>query len=120
MRIATILAALLALSFIPAWGENGYVTISATTTADTDSFSTAQTQVTICNFGSDDIHFRLFNGEDTSGAATTNHAKLSAPSGTDPLCLTFPFDNRSQQGLGWVGYSVRAATGTATVDIHTE
>ncbi len=120
MRTALALALALALVALPLVGETGFTDVSATTTNATTTFTTAQTYVLICNYGGDDIHFRLFDSEDTPADATTSHTLLVAGSATDPKCISFPHNPRSQKGLGWGAVSIICPSTTATVHLITE
>ena len=102
------------------WAENGFTSVSATTTSATTTFTRIKSNVMVCNTGSDVVHFRIFTNEETAAAATTSHARLPAGTASDPKCFSFRHNPSSQGGSGWLAVAVRAASSTATVEIHTE
>jgi hypothetical protein len=122
LRIGCLLSAL-ALAALPALvsAENGFTVVSASDSNDTTTFPSFQTTVVICNYGTDEVYYRLFNSDETPAAATTSSAPLQAGSVTDPKCISFTHNTRSQKGLGWGAVSLICSAGeTATVHLITQ
>lgn len=116
-----LLGAAVVLSPVWVTGETGFTNVSVTATSGTTTFTTAQSTVMLCSYGANDAFFRLFTTEDTAAAATTAQTKLVAGSATDPKCMSFTHNPRTQKGLGWGAVSlICAAAETATVHLITE
>lgn len=123
MRIRYAAALLLALVLValPAATETGFTAVSATDTSATTTFTTAKTSVLLCNYGADEVYFRLFTAADTAAAATTANAELIAGTATAPVCMSFTHTPKTQTGLGWGAVALICDTGeTATVHVITE
>ena len=113
------MAVVLALVFTARDGlsEMGYVSLSATETSQTYTFTRPVEAAQICNFGTNNANFRAFNENETSAAATTSSALLVAGTSTAPVC--FNISKTTTQPAYFRAVSVVcAAAETATVRIY--
>lgn len=91
-RFASFLfAALLILPLPPraARAENGFKALSVTSTSQTFLLNKASANVLICNLGTNEVYYRLFDQNDIVAAATTSNAQVVAGTATAPVCISF-------------------------------
>ena len=91
-RYASFLfAALLILPLPPrvAHAEIGFQALSVTQTSQTFLLPKASANVLICNLGTNEVYYRLFDQNDIPAAATTSNAMLVAGTATAPVCISF-------------------------------
>lgn len=112
-RLAALLIALLIAGALHA--EVLFVSISATGTSSTTTFSRVSRGALVCNSSASAnvAHIRLFSDGDTPAAATTSSSPIAIGA-----CKSFDYDTYGQGGRGWKYLSViAAASGTATVQV---
>lgn len=114
MKRLTLALAVLALAgFV--WAENGFDHLSVTATSQTLTFAAPRNSVMICNYGTNEVYYRLFDQLDTPAAATTSYAPLLAGTASAPVCVTW---TRNNQNIPIRALSIVCDTAeTATVDV---
>ena len=124
MRRATLamLAAVLGLAGI-CQGETSFVNLSVTATSQTTYFSAPRASIMLCNYGTNNAYYRLFDENDvntgTPGAATTASTLLVAGSSTAPICVSW--SKAPTQGAYFKAISIVCDTAqTATVHVLSE
>jgi hypothetical protein len=83
-RLMILLAALALAS--PGHPESGFAALSATSTSQTLTLPKPSADMLVCNFGADEVYVRVFEENDTPGAATTAYATIPAGTATAPIC----------------------------------
>jgi len=89
MRRLAFLLGVALLSVIPAHTEVKYQAVSATSTSQTRYFPAPVSSFLLCNYGANEIYYRIFDENDTPAAATTSYATLVAGTATAPICKSF-------------------------------
>jgi hypothetical protein len=109
----------LLLATVPGHTELGFTLVSATATSQTFTFAKPSTNVTICNYGANEIFYRLFWEGETPVAATTSFAQLVAGSATAPNCISI--DKAPTNPAPWSAITIIcSAAETATVHLLNE
>ena len=120
-RLAAVLA-VLAFAVI-AQGETSFVNLSVTATSQTTYFVTGRASLMLCNYGTNNAYYRIFDENDintgTPGAATTASTLLVAGSATAPVCVSW--SKAPTQGTYFRAVSIVCDTAqTATVHVLSE
>jgi hypothetical protein len=87
------LAFLLLLASASAWAAVKFDAVSVTATSQTVVFNTPRANILLCNYGSNEIYYRIFTSGETTSAATASTASnglLVAGAATAPVCISFP------------------------------
>ena len=116
-RVLTCLIALAGL-LGPLAAETSFDAVDVTTTSQTLPFPTPRKGVTLCNEGTDTVHFRLFVQGDTLGAATTAHSKLPPGTADAPFCIGYKWQETLP--THYTAASFIAAASTATVNVYSQ
>ena len=117
IRRILALALVAALLAVPAVAEVLVISISATATSATRVFPKPVRSVLICNWGANEVYYRLFNVTDTTAAATTADIQLVAGTATAPICISY--DQTDTQAGRWAAISTKCDTAeTATVTVQ--
>lgn len=119
-RLGSLLfAALLILPLPPriARAELGFKVLSVTDVSQTFLLGKASANVLICNMGTNEVYFRLFDQNDIPAAATTSYAQVVAGTATAPVCISF--DKAPTVNAYYAAISIICAPAeTATVHVE--
>jgi hypothetical protein len=101
-----------------AHAEVHFKTLTATTTSQTYPFPTPLEVVGVCNYGTVNVHIRLFVDGETAAAATTGDGSglVVAGSATAPTCKAFGSGRTQRAPFSSISYI--SASSTATVRLE--
>jgi hypothetical protein len=117
IRKTLALALVAALLAVPVVAEVLVISISATDASATRVFPKPVNSVLICNWGANEVFFRLFTEVDTTAAATTSSIELVAGTATAPICISY--DVTATQPGRFAAISTICNSGeTATVTVQ--